>query len=78
MNSLSFLKPKFVNHEPIGWHLNNIFANKLVKYDAQWEITNTYDIYLQIVNLSFTLKSKYSFKFGVIQISIGLSVFRFN
>ena len=42
----------------------------MVRYDANQEIMNTYEN-LQIV------QSQFSFKFGLIQISIGLSVFRF-
>ena len=33
-NSLSFSQPNFVNLEPIEGHLNNIFANKYSKYNA--------------------------------------------
>jgi len=38
--------------QPIEWHLNNIFANKYAKYDADWEIMNTYKN-LQIVLYQF-------------------------
>ncbi len=48
----------------------------MVKYDANWEIMNTYEN-LQIVQSQFLPISWYSFIFGLIWISIGLSVFRF-
>jgi hypothetical protein len=51
-----------------------MFTKNTVKYDANWEITNTYEN-LQIV-WSQSI-SKYSFIFGLIWISIGLSVFGF-
>ncbi len=44
----------------------------MVKYDANWEITNTYDN-LQIVRSQFF--TEYSFIFGLIRISIGSTVF---
>ncbi len=48
-----------------------------VKYDADWEIMNIYEN-LQIAwSQFFTDIYYYSFKFGLLWISIGLSVFRF-
>ncbi len=46
----------------------------MVKYNGNQKITNTYENF-QILQ---SLISQYSFIFGLIQISIGLLVFRFN
>ncbi len=48
----------------------------MVKYDAKWEIMNTYEN-LQIVWSQFFTDKLYLFIFGLIQISISLSVFGF-
>ncbi len=47
----------------------------IVKYDADWEITNTYEN-LKIVRFHI-FTDKLIFEFGIIWISIGLSVFGF-
>ncbi len=49
----------------------------MVKYNAEQEITNTYQN-LQIVQSQFFTDKLIFIKFGIIQISIGLSVFRFD
>jgi hypothetical protein len=46
----------------------------MVKYNGNQKITNTYENF-QIIQ---SLISLYSFIFGLIQISIGLSVFEFD
>ncbi len=48
----------------------------MIKYDADWEIMNIYEN-LQIVSSQFFTEMYYSFIFGLLQISIGLSVFGF-
>jgi hypothetical protein len=49
----------------------------MVKYDADWEIMNTYEN-LQIVQSQFFTDKLMFIIFGLIQISIGLSAFRFD
>ena len=48
-----------------------------VKYAADWEITITYKN-LQIVQSQFYTDMQYLLIFGLIQLSFGLSVFRFD
>ncbi len=53
-----------------------MFTKNIVKYNANWEFTNIYEN-LQIVWSLFVMDKLVSFIFGLIWISIGLSVFRF-
>ncbi len=49
----------------------------MVKYDADWEITNIYENLQIVCDPSFSPICYYSFIFGLLRISIGLLVFRF-
>ncbi len=76
MNSLSFSTLNLVNPEPIEWPLNSVFTNKYDKircwprnYEYLWEFTNSLIPFFQLCY--------YSLIFGLLRISIGLSVFRF-
>ncbi len=78
MNSLSFSKLNLVNPEPIE-SLNSVFTHKYGKiwcwlrnYEYLREFTNSLIPFFHWFNLIH-----YSLKFGLIQISIGLSVFGF-
>ncbi len=52
MNSLLFSYPNLVNPEPIEWPLTVYLKINMVKYNADWEIMNTYEN-LQIVQSQF-------------------------
>jgi hypothetical protein len=75
MNSLSFSWQNLVNPEPIEWPINSVFTNK---YGTIWRWPRNCK-YLREFKIYpiFSLICYYSLIFGLLRISIGLSVFRF-
>ncbi len=77
MNSLSFSEPNLLNPEAIEWPLNSVLKINMVKYDAVWEIMNTYENLQKVQCQFFTDKVIFIYIWSKSKISIGLSVFRF-